>query len=106
MRAAWYERQGPAREVLRVGMMADPLQGGKALTHASRRRSPRQRSPGPPRRSTPDSGAPRPLPTERRRRPALRAAPARIKRRVVARGDPVDCALDSLRLDIPVPDGE
>src|SRR5688572_33396314 len=27
MRAAWYEKQGPAREVLRVGVMADPTPG-------------------------------------------------------------------------------
>jgi NADPH2:quinone reductase len=27
MRAAWYERQGPAREVLTVGTMADPAPG-------------------------------------------------------------------------------
>jgi NADPH2:quinone reductase len=27
MRAAWYEQQGPAREVLRVGVMADPTPG-------------------------------------------------------------------------------
>ena len=27
MRAAWYERQGPAREVLKVGIMADPTPG-------------------------------------------------------------------------------
>ena len=27
MRAAWYERQGPAREVLKVGVMADPIPG-------------------------------------------------------------------------------
>jgi NADPH:quinone reductase len=27
MRAAWYETQGPAREVLRVGDMADPAPG-------------------------------------------------------------------------------
>ena len=24
MRAAWYETQGPAQEVLKVGIMADP----------------------------------------------------------------------------------
>jgi hypothetical protein len=27
MRAAWYETQGPAREVLKVGIMADPTPG-------------------------------------------------------------------------------
>ena len=27
MRAAWYEKQGPAREVLTVGEMPDPLPG-------------------------------------------------------------------------------
>jgi len=27
MRAAWYEKQGPAREVLRVGVMPDPTPG-------------------------------------------------------------------------------
>jgi NADPH2:quinone reductase len=27
MRAAWYEKQGPAREVLRVGVLADPTPG-------------------------------------------------------------------------------
>jgi len=27
MKAAWYEKQGPAREVLRVGEMADPIPG-------------------------------------------------------------------------------
>jgi NADPH2:quinone reductase len=27
MRAAWYERQGPAREVLTVGDMPDPIPG-------------------------------------------------------------------------------
>jgi len=27
MRAAWYETQGPAREVLKVGIMADPIPG-------------------------------------------------------------------------------
>jgi NADPH2:quinone reductase len=27
MRAAWYEKQGPAREVLMVGEMPDPLPG-------------------------------------------------------------------------------
>jgi NADPH2:quinone reductase len=27
MRAAWYETQGPARDVLKVGIMADPTPG-------------------------------------------------------------------------------
>ncbi len=27
MRAAWYENQGPAREVLKVGEMPDPVPG-------------------------------------------------------------------------------
>ena len=27
MRAAWYEKQGPAREVLKIGEMADPTPG-------------------------------------------------------------------------------
>ena len=27
MRAAWYEKQGPARDVLTVGVMPDPLPG-------------------------------------------------------------------------------
>ena len=27
MRAAWYEKQGPAREVLTIGEMADPTPG-------------------------------------------------------------------------------
>jgi hypothetical protein len=27
MRAAWYDKQGPARELLRVGVMADPTPG-------------------------------------------------------------------------------
>jgi D-arabinose 1-dehydrogenase-like Zn-dependent alcohol dehydrogenase len=27
MRAAWYEQQGPARDVLKVGTMADPAPG-------------------------------------------------------------------------------
>ena len=31
MRAAWYEKQGPAREVLRVGVIADPLPGADEL---------------------------------------------------------------------------
>jgi NADPH:quinone reductase-like Zn-dependent oxidoreductase len=31
MRAAWYEKQGPAREVLRVGVMADPTPGPREV---------------------------------------------------------------------------
>jgi NADPH2:quinone reductase len=32
MRAAWYEKQGPAREVLKIGEMAEPAPGpGKCV---------------------------------------------------------------------------
>ena len=39
MRAAWYETQGPARDVLKVGLMADPTPALVKCGSGSRRRA-------------------------------------------------------------------
>lgn len=39
MRAAWYERQGPAREVIQIGGMARPVPGPGEVRVRTRRRT-------------------------------------------------------------------